>query len=191
MVSLQLTKADGGLTEDQTRELDELQDAEARRYQLREQLLSKMSAKKQKELGWVEPIADGAVGIMPYTYMTSWSMLPKDMRKAARWYFDNVLLRWQGAVMGQYQPRAPRLTWYKKQKQKGVEQLFDDIDEEIYFDKKWQEQVKKGTARLDDLEEELTGYDRFTVEEEEKIKKLVDQYIASEISRIQDEDLST
>ncbi|MBU0762449.1 MAG: hypothetical protein KKD39_05435, partial [Candidatus Altiarchaeota archaeon] len=56
---------------------------------------------------------------------------------------------------------------------KGVEQLFDDMDEDIYSEKKFKEMVKKGTAQLEDMEEELSGYDRFTVSEEKEIQKRV------------------
>ncbi|MCX6695907.1 MAG: hypothetical protein NTU61_06395, partial [Candidatus Altiarchaeota archaeon] len=63
-----------------------------------------------------------------------------------------------------------------------IESMFDDINEEIYSDKVFRQKVAAGHKLVEDLEEELTGYDRFTAEEETQIKTL----FAAEIKKLEE-----
>ena len=63
------------------------------------------------------------------------------------------------------------------QKKGDIEKLFDDVDEEIYMDKKFLKEHGVLQKKLEDIAEEIRGYDRFTVEEEKEIKKIFDEYI--------------
>ena len=64
--------------------------------------------------------------------------------------------------------------------------MFEDIDEEIYFEKQFFKQVKgsekerekirkMAQKQTEDLVEVMAGYDKFTVEEEKRIKKMFDK----------------
>lgn len=165
------------LTDQERRELGKLEYEEASRWWLREEMLRRIPLAQQKEMTWLNPMDRGAFSVKPYTYMSTWSMLDAKQRAVARWYQDNLMLRWQHAIIGRFLPKRPKLTWFQRGKKGEIEREFEDVDEEIYSDKKFAELVKKGEAQLEDYEEELRGYDRFTVEEEKQIKKTFDEEI--------------
>jgi hypothetical protein len=158
-------------------ELHNLEDQEAKRYILREKYLGGMPLAEQKKMTWLRPLGEGAYSVIPYTFLTTWDLLSTKERKIARWYYDNVLLRWQHAMVGRFIPKKAEMRWFKKKVKGEAERLFEDVDEEIYSEKKFAEMVKTGQAQLEDVEEELAGYDRFTVEEEKQIKKIFEEEI--------------
>jgi hypothetical protein len=169
----------GTITPGEKEELQNLQKNEATRYYIREKLLRKVPLDEQDDYKWLNPVGAGAHGVMPYTVLTTWDLMGPEKRKAAKWHAYNQLLRWQTAVLGQYLPKKPSLAWFKESKKKGLETLFDDWNEELYSDKKWAEMVKKGQAQLEKFEEELTGYDAFTVSEEAQMKKMLETIMAT------------
>jgi len=127
------------------------------------------------------------------TVKNTWSLLTKNEKLSALFQFDQVKLRYEYAIRREY---APKPSWWKKKKIKmDIERLFEDIDEEIYFEEQLQKKVagaekEKLAARSraqksqEDLEEVLSGYDKFTVEEEKKIsemtKKAIQKMVAEE-----------
>jgi hypothetical protein len=174
---LNAQKSAGGLTYEEAQELKRLEDTEAMRYWLREKFLRAVPLEKQDEFDWVRPIGKGAFGVMPYTVITTWDLMTPDKRAGARWVADNYLLRWQTAHGGLYLPRTPNLKWFQEKAKQGIETLFEDWNEEIYSDKAWRAMVKKGQAELEKFEEELTGYDQYTVAEERQIAKMLSDYL--------------
>jgi hypothetical protein len=183
---LSLQKNSIGLDEESSLELQQLEREEAKRYYLRQRFLKTMPLKKQKELN-LEPLGYGAYGVMPYTYLDSWSKLSDVQRASMRWYYDNNLLRWQNAIIAKNSPKKARTSWFQKKSKKGIESMFDDMDEEIYCDKKFKEMVKKGQAQLEDMEEELVGYDRLTVSEEKEVKKIFDKHMKEQLALAKEE----
>lgn len=114
--------------------------------------------------------------------LNRWDMLRKGDRLSTFFWYDQLRLRFQYAITrGEVLPRP---SWWKKKKIKiAIERLFEDVDEEIYFEEKFKKEVKGVEAEKkralaqsqksrEDLEEVLVGYDRFTVEEEEKIREM-------------------
>jgi hypothetical protein len=180
-------KAAGNITADEDQTLRNLEDEEAKRYYLRDRFIRKMPLEEQKKLDWLQPIDDGAMGVMPYTFITAFDLMTPGAKRAMRWTADNQLLRWQNAIVSQFLPKKPSLSWFKAKAKKGIETLFDDMNEEIYSDKKWAELVKTSQAKLDDMEEELSGYDRFTVDEEQKIAKMFADYMAKMTAEAKEE----
>jgi hypothetical protein len=189
MNHLNRKKAAGGLSEDDERELKRLQREEAHRYWLRQNKIGELPLHDQERLNWLRPIGDGAYGVLPVTVVTTWDQLTKSQKAGVRWYYDNLLLRWQRGITSKFMPKKAKMSWFKRKKQRGVEKLFDDMDEEIYCDKKFLQMVKKGQAELEDMEEELRGYDRFTVEEEKQIKKMVAEIMKEELALAKEKDL--
>jgi hypothetical protein len=178
-----------GLSKEQEKELRGLEDQEAMRYWLRERLLRKVPMEKQEEFDWLQPIGNGAYAVMPYTVITAWDRLSQARKVSARWHADNQWLRWQNSILGQFLPKKPSLKWFQEGAKKGLETLFDDLNEELYSDKKWAEMVKKGQADLEKIEEEISGYDAFTVAEEKQMAKMFDDYIKkeTELAKMQQE----
>ena len=166
-----------------------LEDQEALRYWLREKFVRKAPLTQQEKIPWLKPIGRGASEVVPYTILNSWDQLNPQARRAARWLADNYLLRYQNAIAANWLPKKPSLSWFKGKAKKGLETLFDDWNEEIYSDKKWKEAVKSGQAKLESLEEELSGYDQFTVDEEKKIASMLDAYLKSEASAAKEEEM--
>jgi len=174
---LSIKRAGGLLAASDSAELRRLEDNEANRYYLRERLLRRIPIERLGDYGWVKPIGDGMLGIKPYTVLTQWDQLTPSNKRGARWQSDSLMMRFQNAIVGHYAPKKASFSWLHEKTLKGIETQFDDINEEIYSDKKWAEMVRKGQAKLEDMEEELRGYDRFTVEEEGKIRKLYGDYL--------------
>ncbi len=178
---LSARRAGGGGSAQESAELRRLEDNEADRYYLRERLLSRIRLEELGEYGWVRPIGDGMLGIKPYTVLTQYDRLSPSNKRGVRWQSDSLMMRFQNAIVGHYAPKKASFSWLHEKTLKGFETQFDDINEEIYSDKKWAETVRKGQARLEDMEEELRGYDNFTVEEERKIKKLFSDYMKKQV----------
>jgi len=183
--SLNVRKSTGQITVAEEEELRHLEDTEASRYWLREKLLRRVPLEKQHTYDWLKPLG-GAYGVLPYTMITTWDTMSASRRRAALWYADNYLLRWQNAIVGTFLPKTPSLKWFQEAKIKGIETQFEDWNEEIYSDKAWSEQVKKGQAELENIEEELRGYDQFTVAEERRITQIFTEYIRRETALAQE-----
>jgi hypothetical protein len=179
---LNLLKAKGTIAGGENQELRRLEDEEAVRYWLRESVVMKRTIKEQRELGWMQPLGEGAFGVMPYTVLNTWDVMTAGARRSARWFADNQILRRQSAVVGQFIPKTPSLTWFQEKAKHKMESLFEDWDEEIYSDKKWREMVMKGQAQLEKIEEELSGYDQFTVEEERQIQRMFTDFIKKQMA---------
>ncbi|MFH1054974.1 MAG: hypothetical protein V1744_02640 [Candidatus Altiarchaeota archaeon] len=172
----------GQLTGDQSKELSQLRVDEATRYALRQRFTKKLPLNYRAGMEWFNPMGDGAYGVMPYTYLTTWDLMPQKKRETAMWLYDNLALRWQAQLMGYWMPKSAQMTWFQEKAKKHIESLFDDVDEEIYSDKKFYESVAKGQARLEDMEEELRGYDRLTEEEEREVKRRFEEYMKRQIA---------
>jgi len=111
----------------------------------------------------------------------TWALLSKAERQTALFWYDQVKLRFQYAIRRDYNPKP---SWWKRKKiTADIERMFEDVDEEIYYDERFEKAVKsQESARLkelsriqksrEDFEETLAGYDRFTVEEEGRIAEL-------------------
>jgi len=112
-----------------------------------------------------------------YTFITQWDLMDSKSRALYNYHRDNYLLRLQTALMGKYLPKKTKLWWARKAVKGKIESLFDDINEEIYMENVFRAKVAKGHKLVEDLEEELRGYDRFTTEEEIKIKKIFEAQI--------------
>jgi hypothetical protein len=175
--ALNAQKYKAGLSREEERELRRLEDTEAMRYWLREKLLRSVPIEKQREFDWLQPLGKGAFGVIPYTFITAWDMLPMDRRASTYWFADNQLLRWQTALVGQFLPRTPSMRWFRERAKHHFEKAFDDWNEELISDKKWMQMVKKGHAELEKMEEELVGYDQYTVSEERQIARLTSDYV--------------
>ncbi|MBM3308944.1 MAG: hypothetical protein FJY77_01700 [Candidatus Altiarchaeales archaeon] len=129
-------------------------------------------------------------GIMPgrVSVRNTWALLRKEDKLTALFWYDQMKLRFQYAIRREYLPTP---SWWKKKKiKRDIERLFEDVDEEIYFEEKLVKEVKghetqrkKIAARVqkekEDLEEVLTGYDKFTTEEEKKIAEMTKKAIAA------------
>jgi hypothetical protein len=111
----------------------------------------------------------------------TWALLSKKERQTALFQYDQVKLRYQYAIRREYQPRPS--WWKRKSIKEAVERMFEDVDEEIYYDERFEKAVKgqesqrlKELSRIqksqENLEEVLAGYDQFTVDEEKKIAEL-------------------
>ncbi|MFH0862514.1 MAG: hypothetical protein V1875_05730 [Candidatus Altiarchaeota archaeon] len=177
---LNILKAQNQLDSDEAAQLRRMEDEEALRYWLREKFIRRAPLEKQKKIHWLKPLGKGAMGVTPYTVLNSWDLLTPSQKTASRWLADNYFLRWQNAIVPRFLPKKPSMAWFRQKKKGEIEHLFDDWNEEIYSDKAWKEKVKKGEAELEKLEEELTGYDQFTVAEEGKIAKMLDDYLKAE-----------
>ncbi len=186
---LNLKRIGEGLSVEDDKELKSLEKEEVMRYWIRQNTINELPLYDQERMNWLRPIGEGAYGVVPYTVVTKWDLLTLNQKAGVRWLYDNTLLRWQRSISGGFIPKAAKLSWFKKQKQKGVEKLFDDIDEEIYSDKKFQEMMKKGQAQLENMEEELSGYDRFTVEEEKEIQKRVAAIMSQALALAKEEEM--
>jgi hypothetical protein len=115
-------------------------------------------------------------------------LLRREDKLTALFWYDQLKLRFQYAIRREYLPTP---SWWKKKKiKRDIERLFEDVDEEIYFEEKLVKEVKghetqrkKIAARVqkekEDLEEVLIGYDKFTVEEEKKITEMTKKAIAA------------
>ena len=173
MNELSMKREVGGMSAQESIELKNLQKEEVNRYWIRQHVISDMPLRQQENMNFLRPVGEGAYGVMPVTYFTRYDQLDQTQKKASRWIYDNVMLRWQGSLYGKFVPKVSQAAWYKKKVTKDIENVLDDVDEEIYCDKEFQAALKKGQAQLEDMEEELTGYDRFTTSEEAEIKKYV------------------
>lgn len=134
---------------------------------------------------------------MPFSkYITDWEKLDDAHRYWTIWEYDHVLLRVQYIMTAQYMP-SPARTWWRKKVKADIERLYDDVDEEIYYEGQFMSWVNKTDSERkkdlemmkkaqDDLEEEVSGYDKFTVEEEKQIaaqtKKEIDRMMKVEIT---------
>lgn len=115
-----------------------------------------------------------------------WAALRHNDRMSFLFWYDQLKLRYQYAIT---RAAKPEPSWWKRKKIKiAIERLFEDIDEEIYFKEKFKKEVKgveaekkRALAReqqsREDLGEVLAGYDRFTVEEERKIREMTQKAI--------------
>lgn len=140
-------------------------------------------------MGRIEPL-----DIKPdRVYFSHWDILTPETRLTALWFWDNMKLRIQRAYVERYLPT--KRIWKKKKIKRDIELLFEDIDEEIYFEEQFKKGVKKTEEQkrkdeemakkaLDDWVEALVGYDKFTVEEEKQIKKMFTEKM-KELGRIQ------
>jgi hypothetical protein len=189
MNELSRLKAQGARDPAEREEMRRLEEEEVARMWLRERVVRNLPLAEQKKLDWLHPLGDGAVNVMPYTYLTTSDLMSNKERAIARWYWDNFLLRWQHAVIATYLPKVPTLTWFKKKKKRAIESMFEDVDEEIYSDKAFAEMVKKGQAQLEDMEEELRGYDRFTVEEERQIRQLFEAEMRRQMALAKEQEM--
>ncbi len=172
----------GTMDAKQRQELKKLEDEEISRYTIRQMMINDVPIQEQEKLNWLRPVGEGAYGVMPYTYISNYDLLSPSQRKGVRWLYDNILLRYQNALAGKFLPKNVKSKSFKEKKKKDLETLFDDMDEEIYSDKKFAEMVKKGIAKLDKMEEELRGYDRITVGEEKKINQMLADYMKKQVS---------
>lgn len=181
---LHLKDRSGTLSLKESEELRGLEDKEVTRYWLREHLIPTVPLHEQKGMEWLHTIGDGAAEVRPYSFITTWELMTEKQRNVWRWYKDNCLLRYQHLMVGYFIPKKADLGWFKKSAKSKFESLFEDVDEEIYSEKEFAKKVKEQQAQLEDVEEELTGYDRFTVEEEKKIQKLFQQHL-KEVAELQ------
>ena len=133
-------------------------------------------------------VAEKMAQVVPGTVSVRnrWALLRKGDKLTAIFQYDQLKLRYQYAIRREYLPKES--WWKKKQIKEDIERLFEDVDEEIYFEEQLQKQVKgeekmraKISARAqksqEDLEEVLAGYDKFTVEEEKKIKEMTEKAV--------------
>ncbi|MDD5112185.1 MAG: hypothetical protein PHG85_06545 [Candidatus Altiarchaeota archaeon] len=121
-----------------------------------------------------------------------WSLMSDKARRSALFQYDQIKLRFQYAIV---RDALPKKSWWKRKSiKRDIERLFDDVDEEIYFEEKLSKEVKgveaekkKELARLqksrENLEEVLVGYDNFTVQEERKIKAMTDAAMKRLVTR--------
>lgn len=136
---------------------------------------------QQKVKEAIEEVLPGRVSVS-----NTWALLRKGDKLSALFQYDQVKLRYQYAIRREYLPRP---SWWKRKKIKvDIERLFEDVDEEIYFEEQLVKTVKSAESRRvkhlariqrerEDLEEVLTGYDKFTVEEEKQITEMTKQAI--------------
>ncbi|MFH1125780.1 MAG: hypothetical protein V1703_01525 [Candidatus Altiarchaeota archaeon] len=115
-----------------------------------------------------------------------WALLRKGDKLSALFQYDQMKLRYQYAITREYLPKP---SWWKKKKiKKDIEMLFEDVDQEIYFQGQLSKEVKgeqaartrvlsRAQREREDMEEVLTGYDKFTVEEEQKITEMTKKAI--------------
>lgn len=170
---LNLESLNGRLSDTGRKELMDLERTEVARFWIREMAIAHLPMRVQMDMRWLMPVGNGAKGVMPYTYVKRYDLLTLKQKAGVRWAYDNVLLRYESSIAGKYVPKAAKLDWFRQKTVKDAENVLDDWDEEIYSEKKFAEMVKKGSAQLDDVVEELTGYDQFTVQEEKQIKQSV------------------
>ncbi len=178
MNALSHAKAEGSITPDQDLRLQKLQREEISRYWIRQNVVQDMPIHTQQKMNFLRPVGEGAYGVMPFTYLTRFDQLNMNQKKSVKWIYDNVILRFQGQIAGKFLPKVSGTKWFKDKQMGDVESQFDDIDEEIYSEKAFKKLVKKGQAQLEDMEEEISGYDKFTVQEEKDIKKYVSHKVA-------------
>jgi|GEM_PF-6225808 len=173
MNDLSKLRAEGNLSVAGDQQLRNLQKEEVSRYWIRQYVIADLPMQNQEKMNFMRPIGEGAFSVIPFTYMTHYNQLSLGQKKLVRWGRDNVLLRFQGQLAGKFIPKISASKWFGRKHKDDAESLLDDVDEDIYSDKVFAEQVKKNQAQLEDMEEELRGYDRFTVDEEKDIKKYV------------------
>ena len=118
--------------------------------------------------------------------LNKWALLRKGDQLSFFFQYDQLKLRFQYAQREEFMPKP---SWWKRKKiKRDIELLFDDIDEEIYFQEQLSKEMKgkeskrkKILARAEtekaSMEEVIAGYDKFTVEEERKIKKMTEEAI--------------
>ncbi|MBD3388243.1 MAG: hypothetical protein GF416_04115 [Candidatus Altiarchaeales archaeon] len=164
------------LSAKERKELSRLYQDEAQRFMLREKLVDR-SINDQDRMTWLRPMGGGAMSAMPFTFVSTYDLLSNSDRKVVRWYYDNMVLRWQHALVSRFLPKKPKFAWFRKELRGQFESLFQDVDEEIFAEKKMEEEVKKREKELEDYEEELRGYDNLTVEEEKKVSKMFQEEI--------------
>ncbi len=154
-----------------------------RRYWIMQQIGHRLSKGERSELGYgnIEFGVPNSVTkfVSPYTFITNWDLISVKAKAAAWWQRDNVLLRTQHNIGRFALPKKYKLWWAQMYKQNAIEALYDDIDEEIY-NENWLKEKGKLQKQLEDMEEELTGYDAFTVEEEKEIKKVYQSWLKEE-----------
>lgn len=169
------------ITEVEKKELRKLEHEEMQRTWLRGILEARLGEKELKKIsgGYDTGIPEGGFGrqmfygIKPGMRITHWDLIDQKARDGAMWYYDNALLRVKAAMMQSF--KMSGLWWVRAEFKTEAEKLFEDVDEEIYAWKTFEKGVKTRRKELEDMEEELMGYDRFTVEEESRIKKSVQE----------------
>jgi hypothetical protein len=151
-----------------------------RRAWIMQQIGWRLKKNERRELGWNIPEygeRDGALKyVKPYMFITTWDMVDKHHRELAWWWRENLFLRSQHNLVRRWLPKKYKLWWARKAKKSAIETLYEDIDEEIY-NQKYLKELGKLQTELEDVEEEITGYDVFTVEEEKKIKKMFQEWV--------------
>jgi len=171
------------ITEVEQEEQRRLQDMELRKTWLQSMLAERLLPAERKQVpGMTDytikktPIHQRfGYEIKPYTRISSWDQMSQEQRRGFYWYYDNQILRFQGSIT--QRPQKSGLWWVKRQLQSDAEMMFDDVDSEIYAYKTFQKDFKSRQKEFEDMEEELTGYDQFTVEEEKQIQSSVAQEI--------------
>jgi hypothetical protein len=131
----------------------------------------------------IAPPQPRALDELPQHHSTvrTWNLLRKGDKLSALFWYDQLKLRYQYAITRDFRPEPS--WWRKKRIKAAIERLFEDVDEEIYFEEAFNKQVKGVEAEKkrelarsqksgEDLEEVLSGYDKFTVEEEKKIHEM-------------------
>jgi len=175
---LNIIKLNDELTGTLKTELELLQQEEARRYYLRQRLIPKIPVEDLKKIDWLEPIGDGAFGVIPYTYLTQWDLITPEMRRAQYWYYDNLMLRWQMVILGHWAPKDAKLPSVTLGKPTALEKLFDgEKKAEEYANKKFSEQVKKFLANIKQIADEMKALDKLSEAEEKKIRQQYSAYI--------------
>ncbi|MFH1403157.1 MAG: hypothetical protein ABIH11_02690 [Candidatus Altiarchaeota archaeon] len=156
------------------------QDDEEKRAWLKQQIGWRLSDDERKELGWTGPRYGEEAGVLgyvkPYLFITNYDMLTWRRRNAYWWWRDNLFLRTQHNLVRRWLPKKSKLWWATKYKRKAIESMFDDMDEEIY-NEKWYKEQGKVHKELEDYEEEIRGFDAFTVQEEKEIEKLYAKWL--------------
>ncbi|MFC2162759.1 hypothetical protein ACFLRF_03685 [Candidatus Altiarchaeota archaeon] len=160
---------------------EDLTDAEKeQKAWIMQQIGWRLNKKEKRELGYDVPdIRDreGALKyVKPYLHLTTWDVVPSKYREAAFWWREQVLLRSQHNIVRRWNPKKYKMWWAQKKKKSTIEGMFDDMDEEIYS-KKWFKDKGRMMKELEDMEEEITGYDSFTVQEEKQMKKMYDNWV--------------
>jgi len=122
-------------------------------------------------------VEDHHIPTTPYSFITSWDLTDAKSRHISEFHMDNYLLRMQTAVIPRWLPKASKMWWTRKKIKAKFESLFDDLNEEIHFEKVFKAKWAGHRLVLEQIDAEFVEYERFTEAEQAQIQKLFEAEI--------------